>query len=181
MTRAEWLGALMAGELLTGWRLQGLSFGRRLKLVFLKVVAITGYYYGKSKSQTQVMDAAGRRQPPVPHQQADEGPLQVGMHRYYTAFCALASYYFQSGEVRAEKLIFLACRLGKLEVDFVAVVVPFFNRNSRQLAQLMTAVWNLHTQTRPPDLLVLVDDGSPLPLPPNLGNEKVRAAQSQVR
>lgn len=47
----------------------------------------------------------------------------------------------------------------------VAVVVPVYARTNADQVHLMAALDALSRQTRQPDYLVLVDDGSPLPIP----------------
>lgn len=66
----------------------------------------------------------------------------------------------------------ILCRRSETGVK-LAVVIPVYARTPREVAQLLTALWKLHLQTRPADAVYLVDDGSPLPMPPNLGNDQV--------
>ena len=61
------------------------------------------------------------------------------------------------------------------------MVIPIFAREPQRLVEVLTALEQLGRQKRPADLLVLVDDASPLPLPLNLGNEKVNVAHSLLR
>ena len=61
------------------------------------------------------------------------------------------------------------------------MVIPIFARDPERLVQILIALEQLGRQKRPADLLVLVDDASPLPLPLNLGNEKVGVTHSLLR
>lgn len=74
------------------------------------------------------------------------------------------------------------CRIAKRqpEIDghnFIAVVLPVYARTEHDLAMLFKVLQYLSKQKRPADLIVLVDDGSPLTIPSVIANEGLALVQ----
>ena len=55
----------------------------------------------------------------------------------------------------------------------VAIIIPVYTKPDESLSALEQTVENLLTSTQIPNQIILVDDGSPNPVPLNFGNEKV--------
>jgi len=74
------------------------------------------------------------------------------------------------------------CRIAtrQPEIDghnFIAVVLPVYARTEHDLALLFKVLQYLSKQKRPADLIVLVDDGSPLTIPSVIANEGLALVQ----
>lgn len=73
--------------------------------------------------------------------------------------CGLLHQYRLVAAAPKQKIVTLGGR------SAVAVVVPVYARTNADQVHLMAALDALSRQTRQPDYLVLVNDGSPLPIP----------------
>ena len=68
------------------------------------------------------------------------------------------------------------------EVDghnFIAIVLPIYLRTSQDLALLLKALQHLSKQKRPADIIIVVDDASPLPIPSIVAHDKLALIQLQ--
>lgn len=61
--------------------------------------------------------------------------------------------------------------------NFIAVVLPTYARTEHDLALLFKVLQHLSQQKRPADLIILVDDGSPLTIPSIIANEGLALIQ----
>lgn len=130
------------------FRIKGLTVWQRLQLALLKIVAVCGYHYGKYRSYIETP----RGSEPIASRED-----------------ALRAVHAVNG---------IATRQPEIDGhNFIAVVLPVYARTEHDLALLFKVLQYLSNQKRPADLIVLVDDGSPLKIPSVIANEGLALVQ----
>lgn len=128
--------------------LDGLSIWQRFVIVILKLVAILGYLLGKWRSYVTPVDA-------LRHLHDTKQLVADAVRRAISAAVPMQQEMTLGGR------------------PLIAVVVPVFCAHSHDQTHLMAALDALSRQTRQPDYLVLVDDGSPLCIPSIISGARV--------
>lgn len=130
------------------FQIKGLTVWQRLQLALLKIVAVCGYHYGKYRSYIE----------------ASRGSEAIASRED-----ALRAVHAVNG---------IATRQPEIDGhNFIAVVLPVYARTEHDLALLFKVLQYLSKQKRPADLIVLVDDGSPLTIPSVIANEGLALVQ----
>jgi len=132
--------------------LTGLTIWQRFVVAMLKLIAIAGYHYGKWRASVS---------PPESRRCCQESQISEAVDRLVAA-------------APKQKIVTLGGR------SAVAVVVPVYARTNADQVHLMAALDALSRQTRQPDYLVLVDDGSPLPIPSIISGARVMVLRMEV-
>lgn len=148
--------------------LKGLTVWQRAQLTLLKIVAVCGYHYGKYLSV-----AATTPNSPVvaSHQEALRAVRAVNGSVVFH-ICGVAAVYSCYSSSAS------CCRVAKVQpaVDghnYIAVVLPVYLRCVQDLALLFKVLDHLSKQKRPADIIILVDDASPFPIPSIIAHEKL--------
>lgn len=130
------------------FQIKGLTVWQRLQLALLKIVAVCGYHYGKYRSYIE----------------APRGSEAIASRED-----ALRAVHAVNG---------IATRQPEIDGhNFIAVVLPVYARTEHDLALLFKVLQYLSKQKRPADLIVLVDDGSPLTIPSVIANQGLALVQ----
>lgn len=130
------------------FRIKGLTVWQRLQLALLKVVAVCGYHHGKYLSFSETT-----RNSPA-----------IASHRD-----ALRAVRAVNGVAKTQPAID--------GHNFIAVVLPVYMRSVQDLALLFKVLDHLAQQKRPADIIILVDDASPFPIPSIIAHEKLALIQ----
>ncbi|KAK9816901.1 hypothetical protein WJX72_006944 [[Myrmecia] bisecta] len=136
------------------FRLKGLSFYCKLQISLLKVVAVVGYHYGKFLTIRRHHDETK----PLPKFFS----AQDRVHKIVGGHWVSASQFTNGRYSRAA-----------LDPNTVAVVVPVYAQSAEYLVLVSKTLERLARQTRLPNLIVLVDDASPVPVPDSFASDTV--------
>lgn len=130
------------------FRIKGFTFWQRLQLAFLKVVAVCGYHYGKFLSSSEA---------------TSNSPVIASREEARQAVRAVNGVAKQQPAIDGH--------------NFIAVVLPIYVQIERDLALLFKVLQHLSKQKRPADIIILVDDASPLPVPSIVAHDKLALIQ----